>query len=245
MFGQHPKVNLSNLPIAPNLLSTLATEIDVDRCLGLPLDITLEQATLVASIHAEGSLDIPPEHSANLRQADIEHQEQPEVSHSKKSMKTHETTKQSVPSFHSEGFTCDKTDALIKKLVKCATVKTKTGSYFGWKRVGFQCGCLFNAVPLHVRFTVKKWLMMMDPELTTMTPPEELLPDTRKRPPEELLPSMEKPPEGLLHSFHDAFLPSIISKNSKYVGDVRHPWRSILLKIKAPTDATALEKATI
>jgi hypothetical protein len=245
MFGQHPQVGISNLPIAPNLLSTLATEMDVNRCLGLPVDIPLEQATLVASIHAEGSIDILPEHSANLRQADIEQQEQPEVSHSKKSMETHETTEQSVPTFHSEGFTCDKTEALVKKLVKCATVKTKSGSYFGWKGVGFQCGCVFNAVPMHVRFTVNNWLMMMDQELTRVTPPEELSDDMRKRPHEELLPAIQRPPEGLLHSFHDAFLPSILSKNSKYVGDVRHPWLSILLKIKAPTDATALEKATI
>ena len=72
MFGQHPQVGISNLPIAPNLLSTLATEMDVNRCLGLPVDIPLEQATLVASIHAERSIDILPEHSANLRQADIE-----------------------------------------------------------------------------------------------------------------------------------------------------------------------------
>ena len=81
MFGQHPQVGISNLPIAPNLLSTLATEMGVNRCLGLPVDIPLEQATLVASIHAESSIDTPPEHSANLRQADIEQQEQPEVSH--------------------------------------------------------------------------------------------------------------------------------------------------------------------
>ena len=80
----------------------------------LPLDIPLGQATPVASLHAEGSTDIPPEHSASLGQADTEHQEQPEVSHLKKSMETHETTKQSVPTFHSEGFTCDMTDALVK-----------------------------------------------------------------------------------------------------------------------------------
>ena len=213
--------------------------------MGLPLDIPLEQATLVASIHADGSINIPPEHSANLRQADIGHQEQPKVSHSNKSMETHETTKQCVPTFHSEGFTCDKTEALVKKLVKCATVKTKSGSYWGWRGVGFQCECLFNAVPSHVTFTVNNWLMIMDPELTTMTPPEALLADMKKRPPEEFLSSKGRPLEGLLHSFHDAFLPSILSKNSKCVGDVCHPWLSILLKIKVPTDASALEKATI
>jgi hypothetical protein len=73
----------------------------------------------------------------------------------------------------------------------CAAVKTKSGSYFGWKGVRFQCGCLFNAVQLHVTFTVNNWLMMMDPELTKMNPPEELLADMMKRPPEELSPSKE------------------------------------------------------
>ena len=99
--------------------------------------IFLEQATQIASIHAEGSIDIPPEHSANLRQADIEQQEQQEVSHSNKPMETHETTEQSVPTFHSEGFTCDKTEGLIEKLITWAMVKTKSGSSFGRKGVGF------------------------------------------------------------------------------------------------------------
>ena len=41
------------------------------------------------------------------------------------------------------------------------------------------------------------------------------------------------------------FLPSMLSEKSKYIGDVRHPWLSILLKIKVPTDASVLEKASI
>ena len=90
-------------------------------------------------------------------------------------MGTHETTKQSVPTFHSEGFTCDKTDALIETLIPLATVKSKSGSYFGWEVVGFQCGCLFNDVTSHVTFNINNMLMMTDPELTKMTPPEELL----------------------------------------------------------------------
>jgi hypothetical protein len=65
-------------------LSNLAREMDVNQHLGLPLDIPLEQATLVASLYSEGSIDTLPEHSASLRQADIEHQAQPEVSHLKK-----------------------------------------------------------------------------------------------------------------------------------------------------------------
>ena len=161
MFGQHPQVGISNLPIDRNLLSSLATEMDVNRCLGLPLDVPLEQATLCVSLGAEGTIGNPLLH---LRQLDIEHQEQPKVSHSKKSMETHETTEQSVPTFHSEGFACDKTGALVKKLVKRATVTTKSGSYFGWKGVGFQCGICFNALPSHVSFTVNNHLTNIDSE---------------------------------------------------------------------------------
>jgi hypothetical protein len=58
--------------------------------------------------------------------------------------------------------------------------------------------------------------------------------DTRKRPPETLL-NPYKPP----------FLPSMLSEKSKYIGDVRNPWLSILLKIKVPTDASVIEKASI
>ena len=87
--------------------------------------------------------------------------------------------------------------------------------------------------------------MMTDPDLTKMIPPEEPSANMRKRPYEALLPSKERPPRGLLHSSNDAFLPSILSKKSKYVGDVHHPWLSSLLKIKVPTDASALEKASI
>ena len=54
------------------------------------------------------------------------------------------------------------------------------------------------AVPLYVTFTVNQWLMMMDPELTKMTPPEELSADMMKRPPEEVLPSKERPPKGIV-----------------------------------------------
>ena len=96
-------------------------------------------------------------------------------------METHETTKQSVPPFHSGGFACDKTDASIEKLIQAATVKSELGSYFGWKGVLFQCGCLLTAVPSHVTFTVNNWLMMMDSELTKMIPAEEPLADMRKK----------------------------------------------------------------
>ncbi len=73
MFGQHPQVGISNFPIAPNVLSNLATEMDVNRCLGLPVDIPLEQVTLCASLCAEGTTANPLLHP---RQLDTECQEQ-------------------------------------------------------------------------------------------------------------------------------------------------------------------------
>ena len=97
MFGQHPQVGISNLPIDRNLLSSLATEMDVNRCLGLPLDVPLEQATLCASLGAKGTIGNPLLH---LRQLDTEHQEQSEKLDSKKTSVSHDTSKQSVPSFH-------------------------------------------------------------------------------------------------------------------------------------------------
>ena len=128
----------------------------------------------------------------------------PRSTTSKKTSESCDTSKQSVPSFHSERFTSDKTDALVARLLKLETLKSKSKSYFGWKGAGFQCGICFRAVPSHVSFTVNKHLMSMDSD-----PPE----DTRKRPPETLL-NPSKPP----------FLPSMLSEKSKYTGDVHHPW---------------------
>ena len=222
MFGQHPQVGISNLPIDRNLLSNLATEMDVNRCLGLPLDVPLEQATLCASLAAEGTFGNPLLH---LRQLDTEGQEQAEKLICNRTTESQNLSKQSVPGFHSVGFTSDKTDALIERLVKLAEVKSKSGNYFGWKGVGFQCGICFNAVPSHVSFTVNNHLLSVNQE-----PPE----NTRKSPPESLLSPSNQP-----------FLPSMLSQNSKYIDDIRHPWLSILLKIKVPTDASVLGNARI
>ena len=86
-------------------------------------------------------------------------------------------------------------------------------------------GICFNAVPSHVSFTVNNHLLSVNQE-----PPE----NTRKSPPESLLSPSNQP-----------FLPSMLSQISKYIDDVRHPWLSILLKIKVPTDASVLGNARI
>ena len=47
MFGQNPHVGISNLPIAQQVLESLATEMDACMSLGLPSDVPLENATIL------------------------------------------------------------------------------------------------------------------------------------------------------------------------------------------------------
>ena len=57
-FGQHPHVGISNLPIDPNLLSSLATDMDICHSLGLP-NMPLECVNLVSSLGADASFKNP------------------------------------------------------------------------------------------------------------------------------------------------------------------------------------------
>ena len=57
MFGKHPLVGISNLPIDPNLLSSLATEMDFCHSLGL-WNMPLECVNLVSSLGAVSPLKI-------------------------------------------------------------------------------------------------------------------------------------------------------------------------------------------
>ena len=151
MFGQHPQVGISNLPIDKSLLKDLATEMDVCRTLGLP-DVPLERVNLANSLGADDIF------------------ENPLLAHTEKGNEASITAKQSTgPSilvggkmdetpmmwmnnklvpFHSVGFRTDVTEGIIKVLLDKATVHTKGGhSYSGWKGVGFQCGVCFSSLP--------------------------------------------------------------------------------------------------
>ncbi len=44
MLGQQPQVGMSSLPIAHELLESLATETEVNHCFGLEGDVPLEDA---------------------------------------------------------------------------------------------------------------------------------------------------------------------------------------------------------
>ena len=58
MFGQHPHVGISNLPMDPSFLSRLATEMNVCRSLGLP-DMPMENAHIVSSFGEDESFKNP------------------------------------------------------------------------------------------------------------------------------------------------------------------------------------------
>lgn len=57
-------------------------------------------------------------------------------------------------------------------------------------------------------------------------------------------PTTQPPDEGL-PSLDEPFLPSLPSKNFKYVDDPHHACMTILMKSQVLTDATVVEKAAI
>ena len=228
MFGQHPQVGISTLPISHNLLTNLATEMDVNRCLGLPRDVPLEQAKMSEALtHSQTDTN---RHAVALSSNQLT------VSQSTE----HSTKVLSVVPFHSDGFTSDKTELLVARLHELGTIWSKKyGTYFYWKMLGFQCGVCFNALPSHVSFNMQHYLMNIDTkerndrffeELPDEALPDELPAETRKHPPENL---------------NEAFLPSLLKDKSKYESDVRYPWLSLLMKVEAVTDPCVLKKATI
>jgi len=169
MFGQHPHVGISNLPIDPSLLSSLATEMDVYHSMGLP-DMPLESANLVSSLGAyvlvENSLQtiISPEvieMPMNFFASKQSHLSSNKNTNEKKKQPVRQAGGKISPGdkqsmmvknkelpFHSDGFNTDVTDRIIKVLQEKATVCTKeVYTYFGWMGVGFQCGVCFNSLP--------------------------------------------------------------------------------------------------
>jgi hypothetical protein len=53
-FGQAPRVGISSLPLAPELLDSLSTMAELNRALGLDEDATIETATLMDETAAAG-----------------------------------------------------------------------------------------------------------------------------------------------------------------------------------------------
>jgi hypothetical protein len=149
--------------------------------------------------------------------------------------------------FTSLVFTADRTDKLVAKFVQKVTVNTPSGSYFGWKGLGFQCGALFLSLPSHVNLNMNSYLMMTGGFSSNMQQMDDSSVGKRKSPPELDATTPLKAPSTvrLLTAGEQVFLRSVLPEKSKYVGVVRHPWLSLLLKMTQPTDSVTLENANI
>ncbi len=127
MFGQHPHVGISNLPIDPKLLANLATEVDVCQSLGLP-DIPLKQVNFVNSLGTDDRFQnplsnlspqarntMPPETEETMPpKVDQTETTPPEEDLSATTPQEDETTVTTkVPPFHSCGFKTDVTERII------------------------------------------------------------------------------------------------------------------------------------
>jgi hypothetical protein len=269
MFGQHPQVGISNLPISPHILSTLVTEMDVNRCLGLEPDVPLEHATLPMSKRKSDSPNFAAAAAASTTtQTDMvqttgeglggeNNPPSSDVTTGNQMIRTtgsRGSNQLSRQAFTSLGFTTDRMDELVAKLIQKVTVKTPNGSYFGWKGLGFQCGVFFLSLSSHVNLNVKSCLMMTGGFSTGGVSTNMQLMDNAsvgnlKSPPEELnatTPIKAPSTVRLLTSGDEQdFFPNVLHDTSKYEGDVRHAWLSLLLKMTQPTNSVTLENANI
>jgi hypothetical protein len=142
MFAQNPQVGISSLPIDQLLLQSLATEMYINRYLGLAPNVPLEDATMMVAT----SKMLEEEHSVGFKTPEEE--------------------------FHSEGFKTDVTKAFAAAMVKKATVLVGNRRYFGWKGLGFQCGVCYLSVPTHITLTLCGYLMRKEPpEVMRKDPP--------------------------------------------------------------------------
>ena len=184
MFGQHPHVGISNLPIDPKLLTNLATEVEMCQSLGLP-DIPLEQVNFVNSLGTNDSFQNPLSNlspQARGTKADQAETTPPEADLSETTPPENETTViTKLSPFHSCGFKTDVTERIIQVLLQKAIVRPTVGpTYFGWKGVGFQAGVCFNKPPLldlsfAFRFLSMHQSMSEVPHHMRKSPPEWLL----------------------------------------------------------------------
>jgi hypothetical protein len=86
------------------------------------------------------------------------------------------------------------------------------------------------------------------PEAQPLLPADGPCVGNLKGPPEEMDDSTPQKNTGavqLLPPSDQIFLPTILDNQSNYVGDVRHPWISLLLQMSQPTNAVTLENSNI
>lgn len=239
-FGQNPQVGISNLPISPELLGNLRSEIDIHRALGLSVDVPLEKAIL-------GQIKPPSTPMNNSSE-----------------VCTNNTSLTSSTSKATQMFklTPDVTERLLAVLVRKCTVIPKDGGrpYFGWKGFGFQVGVCFDSLPSHVRFLSSSSIFQenVNNEQRKESPEENVDNEQRKGPPEPL-------PEKLTQTQHDP-LPATQTKPSQgrdepvifplNKGDslcdekmsdysIRHRWLNLLRGLTKPIDVDLLASAKI
>ncbi len=272
MFGQHPQVGISNLPIDKSLLKDLATEMDVCRTLGLP-DIPLESVNLANSLGADDIFENPlSAHTEKGNEASITAKQStgPSILVKKKQDlqsggKMDETpmmwmNNKLVP-FHSDGFRTDVTERIIKQLLDKAVVHTKGGySYFGWKGVGFQCGVCFSSLPKIDLSFASRFLSLvpsMNPKLPLSLgqgqPPTDTVEShqhMRKSPPELLFTNQSVTVSKSQVDIDDGDDNKLFSKShllvpSKYEENCTHRWLFLLLKCYTTPNPTILQNAPL
>jgi hypothetical protein len=253
MFGQNPQVGISNLPIDPNILDGLATEMDVQSCLGLDPDVPLEESTFFDEGIIEPSAKKKPSEKTKstavskkkkTKKKECPVTAPPEPPEELPDPEPPEFTPMPITTFHSDGFKGDVTDRLIDILVKKATVRKGSQTYFGWLGVGIQCGICFNAIP-RLDYTLANSLMdgMEVPPAMRKSPPELL---TAGRTGDVTLPSTlatstsQSNPDGDVD-----FKPSHLTSVPEYGEDIHHRWLSILLKTESPVNPAVLKEASL
>ena len=262
MFGQHPHVGISNLPIDPKLLTKLATEVEVCQSLGLP-DIPLEQVNLVNSLGTNDSFQNPLSNlspQARGTKADQAETTPPEADLSETTPPENETTViTKLSPFHSCGFKTDVTERIIQVLLQKAIVRPTVGpTYFGWKGVGFQVGVCFNKPPLLDLSFASRFLSMHQsmsevPHHMRKSPPERLLANHSATQSQDMSVAQNKDESISPDKQQDMpdqednmlFCKSCVVGPSKYETDSIHHWLFILLKCATPTDMETLQNAPL
>ena len=181
MFGQHPQVGISSLPISHELLESLATETEVNRCLGLEDDVPLEESRIVSTSATETIIESSFSMSNEINTMQTCSLYKTPAGKSEKREGQVEKAIQSQPQARYQSFTTDLTGKFADILKQRGTLMKKgeesyQGNIFQWKALGIRCGVCFSSVPRGIN-------LLMGVMITT----DSLQKQTRKDPPELLL----------------------------------------------------------
>jgi hypothetical protein len=181
MFGQHPQVGISSLPISQELLESLATETEVNRCLGLDDDVPLEESRIVSSSGAETIIE------SSFSLSDVNNTTQNCSLYKTPTGKSEnregqvEKVIQSQPKARYESFRTDLTEKFADILKQRGTLMKKgedsyQGNIFQWKALGIRCGVCFSSVPRGINLFMGVTIMTdFLPKQMRKDPPELLL----------------------------------------------------------------------